>query len=137
MTIVRCRQAVLFDLPEDPRIAGSHPAYHDAIASGLCDHGASIFGRADVSVPDHRDLYRIFDGSDPFPTRSSAVTLFAGTSVESYRGKAALFGHASEFDADNFFFIPSSAEFDGERNLHRGADRFEDLPDRREITQKS
>ena len=57
--------------------------------------------------------------------------------MKGYGSESAIFGHAREFDADDFFVVPSGAEFHGEGNLHGGADRFENLADCRKVAQQA
>src|ERR1700736_1381097 len=64
---------VLLDLAEDPGIRRRRSSDHYRIAASLRDDGASVFGRADVAVSDHRNLNRLLDSSDPFPARLAAV----------------------------------------------------------------
>src|SRR5208282_6913735 len=51
---------ILADLPEDPRICGSHAADHYGITTGLSDDGTGVFRRTNVAVPDHGNLDRLF-----------------------------------------------------------------------------
>src|SRR5580704_12535930 len=93
--VILHRRAVLFDLAENPGIRRRHAADHDCIASSLRDHGAGVLRRADVAIADHRNLYRILDGGDPFPASLTAITHLASAGVQSDRGQTAIFGHAS------------------------------------------
>src|SRR5207244_7748977 len=75
--------AVLLDLAENPGIGRCRAADHDRITSGLGDHGAGVFRRADIAVADHGNFYRILDGGDPIPAGLAAVALLASASVRS------------------------------------------------------
>src|ERR1700746_3391507 len=59
------RNAILLNLAEYPWVRRRGPPNHYGIAAGLFDHGAGVFGRADIAVPDHGNLYCSFDGGDP------------------------------------------------------------------------
>src|SRR5271157_2213075 len=50
----------LFYLPENPGVAESSPADHQAVAAGLPPHTNRIMRCADIAVADHRDLYSLF-----------------------------------------------------------------------------
>src|SRR6185437_16735769 len=81
--------AILLDLAEDPWIRRCHAADHRCVAASLRNHGAGIFGRANVAVSDDGNFYGIFHRGDPFPAGLAAITLLAGAGVESDRAKAA------------------------------------------------
>src|SRR4051812_45670135 len=129
MSIGDPRRAILLDLAEDPRIAWGATADHHGIAAGLADHGACIFGAADVPIADYRNFDRVFNGSDPLPAGVSAIAHLPRAGVQRDSGQAAAFGHAGQFHADDFLVVPSGAKFYGEGNLHRDADRFENPAD--------
>src|ERR1700733_11001011 len=70
--IVGISGGVLFDLAEDPGIRWGGAADHDGVTSSLGDHGAGVFGAADIAVADDRNLHGIFYGGDPFPAGLAA-----------------------------------------------------------------
>ena len=80
--IVSAGRRVLCDLAEDPRIRSGRSPDHHGVATGLRDHRARIFRRADVAVADDGNLDCVLNGSDPFPPRIAAISLFAGTRVQ-------------------------------------------------------
>src|SRR4051812_31667252 len=86
--------AVLLDLAENPRVAWGGAADHNGVAASLRDHGAGIFGRADIAIADDGNLHGVFNGGDPFPASVPAVSLLAGAGVEGDGGQAAAFCHA-------------------------------------------
>ncbi len=128
--------AVLLDLAEDPRIRGCRAADHDRITSGLGYHSAGVFRRADIAVPDHRNLNRILDGGNPIPACLAAVSLLTGAGMQRDSAQATVLGHLGQLDADDLVVIPPRAEFYCERDFHRCADSLENFADRGQITQK-
>lgn len=128
---------VLGDLAEDPWIRGSGAADHDGVAVGGVDHGGGVFGGADVSITDDRDVYGVLDGGDVLPAGLAGVAVFAGAGVEGAGVEAAVFGHLREVDADDVLVVPAHAELYGERDGDRAADGLEDALDLREIAQEA
>src|SRR5215469_5454929 len=107
------------------------------MASGGGYHGAGIFGRADIAVPDDRNLDRLLHRPNPFPASIAAVALLASAGMESYRREPAALRHLRQLDTDDLLIIPAGPELHGERNAHRGANRLEDFSDTWQITQQA
>src|SRR6266550_296663 len=139
VTVFLCRfvvttgHRIFGDLPEYPRIRGRRTSDHHCITSSLTHHGASVLGRANVTVADYRNPHCLLYRSNPIPSRLAAVALFAGPSVERHGAQAAILGHLSQFHADDLLFIPARAKLYGKRNLHRRAHSLENPPNRWQV----
>src|SRR5207237_3486415 len=105
--VVSSSHRIFSDLPEDPRIRGRRTSDHHGIASGLTHHGASVLGRADVTVTDYWNLHCLFYRSDPVPARLAAVALFTGTGVQRHSAQSAVLRDFGQFHADDPLLVPS------------------------------
>src|SRR2546421_5882816 len=67
------------------------------------------------------------------PPRS---TLFPYTTL-SRSSHADAFGHFRDVDGNDGIFVPAGAELDGQRNFHGGADRLENIFEKRKIAEQT
>ncbi len=127
---------MLADLAEEPGIANDAAADHQAGGAGLREHFLGFRGGVDVAVGEDGARHRGDGALHEFVTRRAAIHFLHRAGVDGEEVEIVAREDGEEF-VEDVRVVETDARFDGEGNLHRGAQGAENLVDAFRIAQQT
>src|SRR6516164_9650642 len=131
LVALKCRRLNSFvqpgvDSAKDPWRSVACAADHYSVGAGEIKYLARFLRRVDVAIGEHRDANERFDVAYGVVLRRAVVKIRARAAVNGERRNAAAFGYARDVDAIAVLPVPTGADLERHRHVHRAHHGIED-----------